>query len=78
METVTVNKTRYETLKRQAAAWRRLATTTLNLNAAETEDRPDDTVIFDADRDSDGKGIPINKFIATLRKLQRKDRRTRA
>ena len=58
---ITIDKTEYETLKRQAAAWRQ----------AVGED--DDTVIFNAARDNNGKGVPVEEFIRVLGKLEEEE-----
>jgi len=63
---VTVSRQKYEDLKRDAAAWRR------------TAGNPRDTVIFNAARDNGGKGVPVEKFVRILRKLEREDLRGHA
>jgi len=63
---VTISRQRYETLKRDAAAWRHATGS------------PRDTVIFSAARDNGGKGVPVDKFVRILRKLEREDLRGRA
>ena len=37
------------------------------------EDRDDDVIIFNADRDNGGKLVPIDEFIRVLEKLERED-----
>jgi len=66
MNTVTISRQKYEDLKRDATAWRR------------TADNPRDTVIFNAARDNGGKGVPVEKFIRILQKLEREDLWARA
>lgn len=63
---VTISREKYEDLKRDATAWRR------------TVGSPNDTVIFNAVRDNNGKGVPVEKFIRVLQKLVREDLWTRA
>ncbi|MEK7604799.1 MAG: hypothetical protein AAB442_03320 [Patescibacteria group bacterium] len=63
---VTISKEKYDELKRDAAAWRRAAV------------NPRDTVIFNATRDNGGKGVPVEKFIRILQKLEREDLWSRA
>jgi hypothetical protein len=63
---VTISKQKYEELRRQAAAWRRAIGDS------------DDTVIFNALRDNAGKGIPVEKFIRILRKLEREEHKNSA
>lgn len=63
---VTISREKYEDLKRDAVAWRR------------TVGSPNDTVIFNAVRDNSGKGIPVEKFIRILQKLQCEDLWARA
>jgi len=63
---VTISKEKYDTLKREAVAWRQATGT------------PRDTVIFNAARDNNGKGIPAEKFARILRKLVNEDSRARA
>jgi hypothetical protein len=62
MDKVTIDREEYETLKRQAAAWR------------EAVGEADDTVIFNAVRDNEGKGIPVGEFVRVLQKLETEDR----
>lgn len=66
MTTVTISKQKYELLKREATAWRHAIGPV------------SDTVIFNAVRDNGGKGVPIKKFIRTLRKLELEDKKVRA
>ena len=63
---VTISRQKYEDLKREAAAWRRAT------------DTPGDTVIFNAARDNGGKGVPVEKFLRILQKLECEDRWARA
>ncbi len=41
-------------------------------------ERDDGVIIFDANRDTDGKPVPVEKFISILKKLEREDTLTRA
>ena len=59
---VTINKHEYETLKRQAAAWRHAVGET------------DDTAIFNAVRDNNGEGIEAGVLAEKLRKIIEEDR----
>lgn len=61
MGKVTIDKGEYETLKRQAAAWRHAV------------GESDDTVIFNATRDNNGKGVPVDEFIRVLHKLEEEE-----
>lgn len=63
---VTISRQKYEDLKRDADAWRH------------TVGSPRDTVIFNAARDNGGKGVPVEKFISILQKLEREDLHARA
>ncbi len=59
---VTISRQRYETLKRDAAAWRHAIGGT-----------DDDTVIFNAIRDNGGVGIEAGVFAEKLRALIEQD-----
>ena len=63
---VTITRQKYDSLKREAAAWRDVAGTV------------DDTVIFSAARDNGGKGVSVGTMIRILRKLEREDAKSRA
>jgi hypothetical protein len=63
MDKVTIPQKEYEELKRDAEAWRR---------AFDEEDN--DLVIFNADRDNNGEGVPVEEMIRILRKLQQEDK----
>lgn len=56
-ETVTISKQAYDTLKREAGAWRRAVGTAK------------DSTIFNAARDNHGKGIDAGVLAAKLRRL---------
>ena len=58
MDTVTISKQTYNRLKRDAAAWR-------------AAHGGDEMVIFNADRDNNGKGVPVEEFIEVLERLER-------
>ncbi len=58
---VTIDKGEYETLKREAAAWRHAI------------GEADDAVIFNAARDNNGKGVPVEEFIRVLHKLEEEE-----
>ncbi len=62
MDKITIDKEEYETLKRQAAAWR------------EVIGDADDTVIFNAARDNNSKGIEAGVLADKLRKIIEEDR----
>ena len=66
VEQVTISKQKYKELQRQAAAWRHAIGDS------------DDMVIFNAIRDNAGKGVPVEKFIRILRKLEREEHKNRA
>ena len=65
-DTITISKEKYEELQRQAAAWRHVAGDS------------NDTVIFNAVRDNAGKGVPVEKFVRILRKLEREEHKNSA
>ena len=62
MAKVTIDQKEYEELKRDAEAWRR----------AFDEDE-NDLVIFNADRDNNGKDLPIEDMLRVLQKLKQED-----
>lgn len=62
MAKVTIDQKEYEDLKRDAEAWRR----------AFSEDE-NELVIFNADRDNHGEGVPVEEMIRILKKLEKED-----
>ena len=63
MDNVSVNKQEYESLKRQAAAWR------------EAIGDPNEVgVVFNAVRDNDGEGVEAGVLADKLRKIIEEDR----
>ena len=63
MDKVIIDKQEYETLKRQAAAWREAI-----------GDGDEESVIFNAVRDNSGKGIEAGVLANKLRKIIEEDR----
>ncbi len=62
MDKVTIDREEYETLKRQAAAWR------------EAVGETDEGTIFNAVRDNNGEGIEAGVLAEKLRKIIEEDR----
>lgn len=68
MSMVTISKARFNILKRDAAAYRRMI-------IAADEDATTETVVFDAIRDNDGKGIKASELLKSLGALRLRRKR---